>query len=79
MTEQPPLFALTLLLSGASMVAKEGDGMEIKQYDRVLLKDGNEAIIVEIFVSNKAFLADIEKDDDIYTEDVTIDQILKVL
>jgi hypothetical protein len=53
--------------------------MKIKQYDRVLLKDGNEAIIVEVFVPNSVFLADIEKDDDIYTEDVTIDEIQKVL
>ena len=53
--------------------------MDIKQYDRVLLKDGNEAIIVEVFVPNSDFLADIEKDGDIYTEDVTIDEIQKVL
>ena len=53
--------------------------MKIKQYDRVLLKDGNEAMIVEVFVPDKAFLADIEKDDDIYTEDVTIDEIQRVL
>lgn len=53
--------------------------MKIKQYDRVLLKDGNEAMIVEVFVPDRAFLADIEKDDDIYTEDVTIDEIQRVL
>jgi hypothetical protein len=53
--------------------------MKIKQYDRVLLKDGNVAIIVEVFVPDSAFLADIEKDGDIYTEDVTIDEIQKTL
>ena len=58
---------------------EEGDEVNIKQYDRVLLTDGNEAVIVEIFAPGRAFLADIEKDDDIYTEDVTIDEIQKVL
>lgn len=53
--------------------------MKIKQYDRVLLKDGNEAIIVEVFAHDKDFLADIEKDGDIYTEDVTVEEIEKVL
>ena len=53
--------------------------MKIKQYDRVLLKDGNEAMIVEVFVPGSDFLADIEKDGDIYTEDVTIDEIKKVI
>lgn len=53
--------------------------MRIKQYDRVLLKDGNEAIIVEVFVQDSNFLADIEKDGDTYTEDVTIEDIKEVL
>jgi hypothetical protein len=53
--------------------------MGIRQYDRVLLKSGNEASIVEIFEEGKAFLADIDKDGDTYTEDITIDMIEKVL
>ena len=53
--------------------------MKIKQYDRVLLTDGNKASIVEIFEEDKLFLADIDKDGDTYTEDVTIDEIQKVL
>lgn len=53
--------------------------MKIRQYDRVLLKDGNEASIVEIFEEGKAFLADVDKDGDTYTEDVTIDMIEKIL
>lgn len=53
--------------------------MKIKQYDRVLLKDGNEASIVEIFEEDVAFLADIDKDGDTYTEDVTITEIQKVI
>lgn len=53
--------------------------MRIKQYDRVLLKDGNEATIVEVFVQGSDFLADIDKDGDTYTEDVTIEEIEKVL
>ena len=53
--------------------------MKIKQYDRVLLKDGNEATIVEVFVKDSDFLADIDKDGDTYTEDVTIGEIERVL
>lgn len=53
--------------------------MKIKQYDRVLLTDGNKASIVEIFEEGKLFLADIDKDGDTYTEDVTIGEIEKVL
>ncbi len=53
--------------------------MKIKQYDRVLLKDGNEASIVEIFEEDVAFLADIDKDGDTYTEDVSIKDIQKVI
>lgn len=53
--------------------------MKIKQYDRVLLKDGNEASIVEIFGEGKLFLADIDKDGDTYTEEVKPEEIQKVL
>lgn len=53
--------------------------MKIKQYDRVLLKDGNKASIVEIFEENKLFLADLDKDDDTYTEELKIEEIKEVL
>lgn len=53
--------------------------MKIRQYDRVLLKDGNEASIVEIFEEDRLFLADIDKDGDTYTEDLKIEDIKKVL
>ncbi len=53
--------------------------MKIKQYDRVLLKDGNKAYIVEIFEDGKLFLADVDKDGDTYTEDVRIEEIEKVV
>lgn len=53
--------------------------MKIKQYDRVLLKDGTRASIVEIFEENKFFLADIDKDGDTYTEELRIEEIQKVL
>lgn len=53
--------------------------MKIKQYDRVLLKDGNKASIVEIFEEGKLFLADIDKDGDTYTEEVKAEEIDKVL
>ena len=53
--------------------------MKIEQYDRVLLKDGNKASIVEIFEEGKLFLADIDKDGDTYTEEVKAEEIEKVL
>lgn len=53
--------------------------MKIAQYDRVLLKAGHEASIVEIFVEGKLFLADIDKDGDTYTEEVKIEEIKEVL
>ena len=53
--------------------------MKIKQYDRVLLKDGSKATIVEIFESDRFFLADIDKDGDTYTEELPVDKIQKVL
>jgi len=52
--------------------------MKIEQYDRVRLKDGNEASIVEIF-DDDSFLADIDKDGDTYTEEITVADILKVI
>lgn len=58
---------------------KEGDRMKIEQYDRVLLTDGNKASIVEIFDDGQAFLADIDKDGDTYTEEITIEEIKKKL
>lgn len=53
--------------------------MKVKQYDRVKLKDGSEASIVEIFEEDKAFLADIDRNGDTDTEEIMIDEIEKVL
>lgn len=53
--------------------------MKIKQYDRVLLKDGSKASIVEIFEDGKLFLADIDRDGDTDTEELRIDEIEKIL
>lgn len=53
--------------------------MKIKQYDRVLLTNGTQASIVEIFEEGKLFLADIDRDGDTYTEELKIDEIDKVL
>ena len=52
--------------------------MSIKQYDRVRLKDGHLASIVEIF-DDSLFLADIDKHGDTYTEEVTLDEISEVI
>ena len=53
--------------------------MKVKQYDRVLLTDGNQASIVEIFEEDKLFLADIDKDDDTFTEEVSIEEIKEII
>lgn len=53
--------------------------MEVKEFDRVLLKDGREASIVEAF-DNKAFIADVgSSPKDWETIDITIDDIEKVI
>lgn len=53
--------------------------MKIEQYDRVLLKDGTRASIVEIFEEGKAFLADIDKPEGTVTDWLDSDDIEKVL
>ena len=52
--------------------------MIIKQYDRVLMKDGSNASIVEIFEDKKSFIADIERNDDIDTEEIGIDDLQQI-
>lgn len=53
--------------------------MKIRLYDRVKLKSGYAASVVEIFDDGKAFLVDVDRDGDTYTEEVTIDEIEKVM
>ena len=55
------------------------DKMRIKQYDRVLLKDGDKASIVEIFEDGKLFLADIDRNGDTDTEELRMDDIEKII
>ena len=53
--------------------------MIIQQYDEVLLKDGREAAIVEVF-SDRDFLADVgASEKDWETIDITVGDIEKVL
>lgn len=53
--------------------------MKIRLYDRIILKSGHTASVVEIFVDGKAFLADVDRDGDTYTEEITIDEIETVM
>lgn len=53
--------------------------MKIEQYDKVLLKDGATAYIVEIFGGGKAFIADIDRKDGTETDWVLPQDIEKVL
>ncbi len=55
-----------------------GNTMKLEQYDWVLLKDGTKAIIVEVF-GDGYYIADINKDDDTYTDEISDEQILRVL
>ena len=56
-----------------------GNEMKIKQYDRVLLKDGNYASIVEVFDDGKVFLADIDRKDGTETDWLNLEEIKEVL
>ena len=52
---------------------------KIKEFDRVLLKDGREADVIEAF-ENKAFIVDVgSSPEDWETISVTIEDIEKVL
>lgn len=48
---------------------------EIRMYDRVLLKSGYEASIVEIFGGGALFMADVDYPSGTETEDVSPEQI----
>ena len=52
--------------------------MNITIYSRVLLTDGNEASIVEDF-GDGYFIADIDKNGDTYTEEISLTDIQKIL
>ena len=53
--------------------------MDIKQYDTVVLKDGRQAAVVEVFSDTK-FLADVGDDPSTWeTIDITIDDIAEVI
>ena len=51
----------------------------IKQYDKVLLKTGYTAYIVEILDPDKEFIVDIDIDDDTETEEISIEEIERVI
>lgn len=53
--------------------------MTVNKYDKVLLKDGCEAYIVEVFEKGTLFLADISRNGDTDTVELKIEEIEKVL
>lgn len=53
--------------------------MEIGMYDRVLLKSGFEASIVEIYGGGACFIADIDTDNGTETESIYPEDIEKVI
>lgn len=57
-----------------SQLTALGAMMMYELYDRVLLKDGHEASIVEVF-DDGWFIADIDKNGETYTEETSIGEI----
>lgn len=53
--------------------------MIIREYERVLLKSGCEASIIEILEEGKMYLADIDRDGDTDTEEISADEIEAVI
>ena len=53
--------------------------MDILLYDKVKLKDGREATIVEIYEQGKAYEADIQEDDDYITDTIDHEVIATVI
>jgi hypothetical protein len=55
-------------------------GVEIKELDVVLLKDGRKAVILEIFEAGKAFLTEVVDDQGVTldTPTITEDDIEKI-
>jgi hypothetical protein len=53
--------------------------MKIELYDKIMLKDGDQAYIVEIFDDGKVFVADVDRDDGTHTEWVLPQEIDKVI
>lgn len=53
--------------------------MGIRMYDRVLLKSGFEASIVEIYGDGACFIADIDTDHGTETESIYPEDIEKIL
>lgn len=52
--------------------------MKVELYDRVVLKNGNTATIVEILKQDKEFIVDIDSNGDINTEEISIEEIESV-
>ena len=53
--------------------------MEIKLYDKVKLKDGRKASIVEIYEQGKAYEADIDEKDECITDTIKHSDIIEIL
>lgn len=60
-------------------MTREKIAMKIELYDRIKLKSGYEASVVEILEEQKAYICDIDKEDDTYTEFVNYDEIEQLI
>lgn len=53
--------------------------MKISLYDKIKLKDGRNATIVDIYEQGVAYEADIQTDDDYITDTIRHSDILKIV
>jgi len=53
--------------------------MEISLYDKVILRDGREAFIVEIYEQGKAYEADIVESGEYITDTIKHEDIITIL
>lgn len=53
--------------------------MDISLYDKVKLKDGRIATIVEVYEPGKAYEADIEENEECITDTIKYEEILKLI
>lgn len=53
--------------------------MKVAQYDKILLKDGRTATVVEVLGDYEEYIADIDLDGDYDTQTISPEQIEKII
>jgi hypothetical protein len=52
--------------------------MTVNQYDKIKLKTGEAAVVVEVLEKGKAYIADIERNGDYETETILHEEIKEI-